>query len=56
MRVEHVLQSEGVEHTVELVIGKGHRHHVSDYVLVSNSWTGFRRTNTHHIGTEVEKS
>lgn len=56
MRVQHVLQAKGIEHAVELVISEGHRHHVSNYVLVSNSWTGLRRANAHHIGTEVNQS
>lgn len=55
MGVERVLESEGVEHAVEVVVGEGHRHRVAHHVLVLDEGAHLRAADAGHVGRVVQQ-
>jgi len=53
--VERVLESEGVEHAVEVVVGEGHRHRVAHHVLVLNERARLRAADARHVRRVVQQ-
>ncbi len=53
-RVDHILKSESVDDSVELIVLERHLGHIADDIIVIECWKVFGHTYRRHVWTPVD--